>query len=316
MPNAQLGLPAPGAAGSLGANKAIVISAPSAGSRQAKFWAGNADHPYNTPIMSGVTYTAQGMSTSDPTQTIRTRTYGTTFNNCGYGVLTQNDGIENHNVYLQGDQISAQDTYGMPGTAGFWTSAVYQLKISSLVNLGEGACKWPSFFGVIRDYDVFTLGAIPHALNLWLLNTDLFANTPHGTGGQGTGWVFPAWGQDGDANSGKAGAQYLGNIPIGARLGIPRTTVKPALSANGSMIWDALVTFGGFVTNRSGNATLQSEATSDGRLEAWCQTLRNNGDINKCFQALRMIQLGQITASQPGGPGAPPAGFTPPPAFV
>lgn len=304
MPNAQLGLPAPGAAGSLGANKAIVISAPSSGTREAKFDPGNADHFYKVPIMSAVTFTAQGMHGGPADQTIRTRTYGTTFNNCGYGVLTQNDGIENHNVYLQPDKISAQDTYGQPVS---FTSVVYQLKTSILQNISEGACKWPSFFGVIRDYDVFTLGYIPHALNLWLEGADLLFYT--GAGAR-NGGIFPAWGADSDHSD------YTGNIPIGARMGIPRTTVKPALSPNGSIIWDALVTYGGFVTNRSSNPTLQSEATSDGRLEAWCQTLRSNGDINKCFAALRMITLGQITAGQPGGPGAPPAGFTPPPAFA
>ena len=88
--------------------------------------------------------------------------------------------------------------------------------------------------GLVRLYDL-KQGVIRHAISIVLPNSALRA-----------GWMWPAYGQDGDAAT-----AYQGFVPMGAYLAIPSNATMPAgMSAAVKMIWTAMRDYGAYVVDR------------------------------------------------------------------
>lgn len=271
------------------------------GTRESMLWPGGPLNPYNEPLHDGIAWN-MAKSIAGSGEPLRTNHYGTSVYGAGYTPGAQTD-VENHRVTIEAGLTHAHDGYARPGSSYFNDNlGSYDLKQNELVYYPEGACQYPTLFGVIREYDRLQ-GVIRHAMNIWLQAGDLRL-----------GWVWPAHGQDGDAAAG--GSQhYTGIIPIGSRMGIPLSTPKPAgLTAAGSMLWDCARDYGAFVTNRTGNRCLQAETA--GGMDAWAATARNSGDAVKVMAAMKFPSGGdgtQINSGQRGGPGARLVALGPPP---
>ena len=102
-----------------------------------------------------------------------------------------------------------------------------------------------SWLGGLVTGENLRQGAIDHALAIAVGNDDLKA-----------AFVPPA--VEFDANG---ASTYQGTLPMGTRLGIPPGTPRPAgMSALGNMIFDALVTYGGYVIDRNSGFNLFGDA--------------------------------------------------------
>jgi len=102
-----------------------------------------------------------------------------------------------------------------------------------------------SWLGGLVTGENLRQGGIDHALAIAVGNNDLKA-----------AFVPPAVEFDGNGAS-----TYTGTLPMGTRLGIPRSTPRPAgMSALGNMIFDALVTYGGYVIDRNSGFNLFADA--------------------------------------------------------
>lgn len=102
-----------------------------------------------------------------------------------------------------------------------------------------------SWLGGLVTGENLAQGAIDHALSIAVGNDDLKA-----------AFVPPAVEFDGNGAS-----TYRGTLPMGTRLGIPPGTPRPAgMSPLGDMIFDALVTYGGFVIDRNTGFNLFADA--------------------------------------------------------
>ena len=127
---------------------------------------------------------------------------------------------EGHVSLIRGDGVTADEWYqyynignpnrnssitnlrgdGLHTNAGPGTGPVHQQRASQVSQLG----------GLIRSADL-ALGVIPHALAVALPNSTLRS-----------GWVWPAFGQDGDGAS-----IYSGFVPMGALVAIPSDVPMP-----------------------------------------------------------------------------------------
>lgn len=254
-------------------------------SRQAMLWPGPVTNPFNVPFGDGATFNSVGFNSGgDPVKSFR---LGISINGCGYAVPPQNQDPptdnEMHTAYVHADQISEHETYGKTPLI----LPTINLRTDMLSYTGMGACKFAFIFGIIRKYDM-EQGAIRHAMGIFLMPGDLgFANT-------GTRADLPALGIDGTP------LYQGGPYHIGSRLGIPWGTAKPALSTQGSMVWDAAMTYGFFVTNQAGNTSLTVEALFD---DSWAQALRNSGDVTaRIWPACRLLTNGGGAANGYAGP--------------
>ena len=284
------------------------ITAPVGGAtREAMLWPGGPTHPYNVPLHDGISWN-MSKSVAGSGDVFRTTSYGTNVYNAGYATLPPTD-PEKHRVTIElPAKVRAHDGYGTVGSPYFNDNfGSYDLKSNDCHNEGMGACKYEDAWGIIRQYD-YQQGAIRHAINLWLLAGDLRL-----------GWVWPAFGQDGDAAAG--GSQhYSGVIPIGTRMGIPQSIIKANAglqTPEGRMLWDACQIYGCFVTNRSGNRTFQGEATT--LMNTFRAAVVNSGDALRCLAQLRMpsgADGSQINTNQRGGPGNPVPGYVAAPPFA
>lgn len=132
--------------------------------------------------------------------------------------------------------------------------------------------------GIIMGGDLAS-GTINHALSVALTNAQLKA-----------GFVAPAIAQDAGAAS-----QYHGSIPMGSRIGIPPGVAMPGgLTPVGQMVWRALQTYGGFVTNRSGSAGLVADPNSTTNAQiaplrvSWDS--RHHSDLDLIVPHLQVVQ--------------------------
>ena len=159
---------------------------------------------------------------------------------------------------------------GLHTNAGPGTGPVHQQRASQVSQLG----------GLIRLADL-NRGVIPHALSIALPNVTLRS-----------GWVWPAFGQDGDGAS-----AYTGFVPMGSLIAIPSGVPMPAgLSPAGQMIWTALRNYGAYVVDRtSPSSVLVAEAAAQGAVSPAI------GDLSRIMPQVRMV-----TNNSPatlGGPG-------------
>jgi hypothetical protein len=133
---------------------------------------------------------------------------------------------------------------------------------------------------------------IPHALALALPNRTLRS-----------GYVWPAYGQDGDAAN-----TYRGFVPMGSLVAIPSWVPMPSgLSPVGQMIWNALSHYGAYVVDRTTpSSVLAAEAATDAQVEAARQ------DMTAIMSQVRIVtNTGQFQVGGPGerlAPRAPPLG--------
>jgi hypothetical protein len=158
---------------------------------------------------------------------------------------------------------------GLHTNAGPGTGRVHQQRASQVSQLG----------GLIRSADL-ALGVIPHALAVALPN-----------GALRSGWVWPAFGQDGDAPT-----AYHGFVPMGSLVAIPSWMPMPGgLSHAGQMIWTALRNYGAYVVDRtSPSSVLVAEAAAEGSIAPARRDM-----------AAIMSQVRLVTNSGPGSPGGP-----------
>lgn len=256
---------------------------PPPGTRNPAWNPGPPTNPFVVSFGDGSTFGSVGFAPGgDPVKSFR---LGLTVNGAGYAVVAQNQDppgdVEAHTANILADGFSEYETYGSPIS---YTAPTINLKTDMLSYTGMGAAKWAFIFGCIRKVDMDS-GVIAHALNIFLENGDL------GTGGGG--FVAPAWGADANFASTYGSGPYR----IGSRVGIPWATTKPALSVQGSMVWDCMKTYGAFVTNRAGNTSLTVESLPG---DAWAQALRNSGDMTRIYQACRLLTNGNAGNSYAG----------------
>ena len=158
---------------------------------------------------------------------------------------------------------------GLHTNAGPGTGPFHQQRASQVSQLG----------GLIRSADL-GLGVIPHALAIALPNSALQS-----------GFVWPAFNQDGDGAS-----NYSGFVPMGGLLAIPASVpMPPGMTAAGQMIWTALRNYGGYVVDRTGpSSVLFAEAAAEGAI----------GAARRDLPAI-MSQVRLVTNSGPGSVGGP-----------
>ena len=137
-----------------------------------------------------------------------------------------------------------------------------------------------SFLGGLMTGENFASGRIDHALAMSFTNGDLVA-----------AYIPPA--VDIDAN---ARSVYSGTLPMGTHVAIPPGTPRPAtLSPAGAMVWDALVTYGGFALDRAPKVTLDADArtVSEADVDPLRNTARPGGsDLQKILPYLQVVTLG------------------------
>jgi hypothetical protein len=215
--------------------------------------------------------------------------WGVSVAGAGYALVDQatsgNAYYEGHVSIIRGDGVNRNSSVtnllgdGLHTNAGPGTGTVHQQRASQVSQLG----------GLIRLADL-NRGVIPHALAIALPNVTLRS-----------GWVWPAFGQDGDG----AGV-YSGFVPMGSLIAIPSGVSMPAgLSPAGQMIWTALRNYGGYVVDRTGpSSVLVAEAAAQGAVSPAI------GDLSRIMPQVRMItNNSQATLGGPGNrlaPLAPP----------
>jgi hypothetical protein len=265
-------------------------SAP-APTRDAATWPFASDSPWNTPLGSGATFDARPVASGGEINT--DNGFGVSVGSAGYPLVDQAAGRpdqESHYSFIQSDGVTAVEWYeyqnpsnpnrnssitdlrgdGLHTAAGPGTGAHHQQRASQVSQLA----------GLIRVADL-QKRVIPHALSIALPDRALRY-----------GYVWPAFGQDGNAAS-----AYRGFVPMGSLLAIPPGVSMPAgLSPPGQMIWYALSHYGAYVVDRtSPSSVLFAEAAADSAINP------ARGDVAATMSQVRLVTNNGPT--QVGGPG-------------
>ncbi len=219
--------------------------------------------------------------------------WGVSVSGAGYAMVDQATNSpydEGHVSIIRPDGVTADEWYmyytpgdpnrnssvtnlrgdGLHTVAGPGTGTIHMQRASQVSQLG----------GLIRGADLAN-GVIPHALSVALPGSTLRS-----------GWVWPAFGQDGDASS-----TYSGFVPMGSLLAIPPGTPMPAgLSPAGQMIWTALRNYGAYVVDRTGpSSVLIAEASAEAAVNP------ARADMAKIMIQVRMVT--NASQANVGGPG-------------
>jgi hypothetical protein len=143
--------------------------------------------------------------------------------------------------------------------------------------------------GLLRTWEL-EAGSIRHALALAIDADQL-----------GTGPVWPATAQDGDA-----ARSYSGNVPMGTLAAIPPSVDVDALglTASGRAVAHALQDYGAYVVDRSGCTCLYAEPTAP---RSAVKDIRK--DAAELRSLLRIVT--NNSAAAPGGPGTRRAPLAP-----
>ena len=260
--------------------------------RHARTWPFASTSPWNMPRGDGAAFDGRQVATGGNINSANG--WGVSVAGAGYALVDQatsgNAYYEGHVSIIRGDGVTADEWYqyynpsnpnrnssvtdlrgdGLHTNAGPGTGPVHQQRASQVSQLG----------GLIRLADL-NRGVIPHALSIALPNVTLRS-----------GWVWPAFGQDGDGAS-----AYTGFVPMGSLIAIPSGVPMPAgLSPAGQMIWTALRNYGAYVVDRtSPSSVLVAEAAAQGAVSPAI------GDLSRIMPQVRMV-----TNNSPatlGGPG-------------
>lgn len=271
---------------------------PGPGTREAMLWPGSAINPFNVSLGDETVFLATTIPAGGDMY-FRTTRNGQTIYGAGYAVLDQTDN-ENHRIYIETGKVTAHDGFGRPGGRYFSDNlGSYGLKADMPQSNAEGAAGWPHIWGVLRQYDL-DMGEIMHALNLYIPGSSL--KHP---------WVAPAYKEDDNATA-PGPEQYTGTIPIGTRCGIRRDAVDNMVSAEGHMLFRCGQRFGAFVSNRSMNAFVLTEATAG--TVAFANRMQSNGDGARFWALLHPVAAGQCVAGNNySGPGNRLVSQAPPP---
>lgn len=153
-----------------------------------------------------------------------------------------------------------------------------------------------------------TIGYMPGALREWevlalSIRHTLMFSSPNSVLWPG-GWVWPSR----SADTGYATA-YTGNLPMGTRLALPRSTNINTLglaSAEGLELARALQGWGGIVGDRSSGNVLNAERPTEGTstYTAYKAALDRMLPDWRNILAPRLVRVEGHTATLPGGPGA------------
>jgi hypothetical protein len=274
---------------------------PPAGSRDARTWPFASTSPWNMPRGDGATF--DGRQVANGGNINSANGWGVSVAGAGYPLVNQatagNVYYEGHVSIIRADGVTADEWYqyynlsnpnrnssvtnllgdGLHTNAGPGTGVIHQQRASQVSQLG----------GLIRLADL-NRGVIPHALSVALPSSTLRL-----------GWVWPAFGQDGDAAS-----VYHGFVPMGSLLAIPSGVAMPSgLSPAGQMIWTALRDYGAYVVDRTGpSSVLVAEAAAQGAVGPAI------ADMSRIMSQVRMVT--NNSQAGPGGPGNRLAPLAPP----
>lgn len=259
-------------------------------SRNAATWPFASNSPWNTPRGDGATF--DGRQVADGGAINTSNGWGVTVSGADQPLVDQDHSVpyqEGHVSIIRPDGVTADEWYmyynpsdpyrnssvtnlrgdGLHTNAAPGTGPIHQQRASEVSQLG----------GLIRSADL-AQGVIPHALSVALPGSTLRM-----------GYVWPAFGQDGDAAS-----TYSGYVPMGALVAIPSWVPMPAgLSPAGRMIWTALRNYGAYVVDRTSPASvLIAEAAAEGAV----------GPARNDMAAI-MSQVRMVTNNGPGSVGGP-----------
>ena len=268
--------------------------------RDVRLWPFASTSVWNTPLGAGTTFDGRTIVTSAEINS--SNGFGVSAGGAGYALVDQmntNAYAESHYSFVNSDGVSATEWYqyqnpGNPNRnnsitdltgSGIATGSVpgpvgtfHQQRASRVSQLG----------GLIRSYDLSS-GAIRHALSWALPNSALKA-----------GYVWPAYGQDGDAAS-----VYSGFVPMGSLVAIPPGVQMPSgMSAAGQMIWRALQTYGAYVVDRGSTAPFVAEAAAAGAVAP------ARADTARIVAQVRVVT--NASQANVGGPGSRVAPTAPP----
>lgn len=268
--------------------------------RDAAAWPFSSDSPWNVPLGSGATFGFREVAAGGEINT--DNGFGVSVGGAGYPLIDQaatRADHESHYSLIRPDGVTADEWYEYqdPGNPNR-NSSVTDLRGSGLrTNAGPGtgphhqqrASQVSQLGGLIRLGDL-EKGVIPHALGIALPNRTLQS-----------GYVWPAYGQDGDARS-----AYYGFVPMGSLVAIPSWIPMPTgLSRAGQMIWYALSHYGAYVVDRTGPPlVLFAEAAADTSIDP------ARAELPAIVSQLRVVT--NNSQYQVGGPGNRLAPFAPP----
>lgn len=302
MPNAQLGLPAPGAAGSLGANKAIVINTPAgATTRSALLYPFPANDNRNISIGSQATYDSRSMLGTGGAR-VNDVAFGLSVKNAGYAYVAQQDTAENHHCDYQPDgNIWGFNTFmgaNLHTTTHSKTGNSYNVTVIGNAGQYERATKMSGLAGPLRLWEMQAalagdITAIRHVLDMGLCSQVFNAVAQ-----------FPAFAVDSFA------ASNTGYAPYGGRWGIPPTVPMPSgLNPLQQAYWWTGVNYGFQGVDASGQGGTFSVVEAEAAAHSLTQTYLLAGTSSSDVNAGMLTILGQArlitnhSQANPGGPG-------------
>jgi len=267
--------------------------------RDPALWPFATDSPWNTPLGSRATFDSREVASDGEINA--SNGFGVSVGGAGYPLVDQATGRpdqESHYSFIDPERMVAEEWYeyqnpanpnrnssitdlrgdGLHTTVAPGTGRHHQQRASQVSQLG----------GLIRVADI-QRGVIPHALALALPDRTLR-----------NGYVWPAFGQDGDA-----AVAYHGFVPMGSLVAIPSWVPMPSgLSRVGQMIWYALSHYGAYVVDRTTpSSVLMAEAAADPLVDP----ARN--DMTAIMSQVRLVTNSDRT--QVGGPGTRLAPWAP-----
>ena len=264
---------------------------PVTGARDLRVWPFASDSVWNTPRGAGATFDARQVVAGGEINA--NNGFGVSVGNAGYALVDQintNPYAESHYSIVNPDGVSATEWYQYQNVGNVnRNSSVTDLRGSGL-NTRDNSLGGSSFRqqraslvsqlgGLVRAYDL-SQGVIRHALSIALPNRALKA-----------GWVWPAFGQDGDART-----AYDGFVPMGSYLAIPSNAPMPAgLSPVGEMVWTALRDYGAYVVDRGATAPMVAEASAAAAVNP------ARADLSRIWSQLRVVT--NADQNDVGGPG-------------
>jgi hypothetical protein len=259
--------------------------------RQLATWPFARYSPFNVPLGSGATFDGRQVAQGGEINT--DNGFGVSVGGAGYPLVDQasdRSDHESHYSFISPDGVTAEEWYKYQDPSNpNRNSSITDLRGDGLrtsVSPGTGrhrqqrASQISQLAGLIRVADL-ERGAIPHALAIALPNRTLRK-----------GFVWPAYGQDGDA-----WRAYQGFVPMGALVAIPSwVQAPPGLSPAGRMVWTALQRYGAYVVDRTGpSSVLEAEAAADALIDP------ARGDMVAIMSQVRVVTNSSQT--QVGGPG-------------
>lgn len=254
--------------------------------RNLALWPFASSSPWNTPIGTGATYDSRTVTSGD-VRVSAGNGYGICVGGAGYPLSAACNSGEGHYSIISG--TTATEFYAGQAANGTVSCGSGCNRITTnLAGSGVGvgydvATQLSQLGGLVRQYDLNN--GIRHALAIAL---------PFNVLSSAVQW--PAL--SGDSYK----ASNTGFLPYGALLAIPPTVAKPAgLSAVGSLMWDAAVKYGVYVTDATGPNGGGNFGVAGFRWEPSVAT-PTGADLSTIGLALRWVT--NSNQGQPGGPGA------------